>query len=142
MSSSGNVMSIFEIWLLSMKRGLLTFQIKERYTKKCQKRKHLKDMQGGYTKESLQKNPRMFQGDIHFQFRTGILCECKYRQLLLRCTKFPFLSSSYLLAAAISLFSCSSSTPRRRCQREVLPPLLFKPPTDSGPVRTRRGGLQ
>ena len=72
-------------------------------------------MQGGYTKESLQKIQDYFRGTYIFSCELGFFVYTNTDNFY-KCAKSYFLSTryfhiSYLLAAAISLFSCSSSTP-------------------------------
>ena len=64
MSSSGNVMSIFEIWLFSMKRGLLTFQ--GALHKKVQKKETSKRHAGRVHKRIFAKKAKNVLGGHTF----------------------------------------------------------------------------
>ena len=72
-------------------------------------------MQGGYTKESLQKIQDYFRGTYIFSCELGFFVYTNTDNFY-KCAKSYFLSTryfhiSYLLAAAISLFSCSLPIP-------------------------------
>ena len=131
-------MGVFEICLLLIKRGLLPFP------GALHKKRNIKKTCTSGTQNNLCKTTQeCLRGKFIFSCELGFHFNANTDNFE-KCAIFYFLSSRYFhisyRLAAISLFSCSSSTPRR-CQPEVLPPLLFKPPRDSGPVRTRRGRL-
>ena len=71
MSSSGNVMGIFEICLLSMKRGLLTFQ--GALHKKVPKKKETSKRHVGrvHKRISSKKSQKCFRGTYIFSFELG-----------------------------------------------------------------------